>query len=194
MKNGKSPVGSKIRRVAEERERIAEIFGDIHAGIADIRDRLPRSAATEEDRGHIRHALEAVEQAIPVLEPPIRFGRLNLVHRQPPFLLRWAVENISGAVDARAFGIDPFGLLFEAASYTGTALTCWQFLSERRSNAAPKLSASTRLRALAVQMPDASAAELRRMVEAESGGRMDESAARAVVRNVRALQAVQGRT
>ena len=188
MKKSRLPEGFKARRRAEKKERLKLIFIDVRAGVRDVRDRLPSSPTTIEDRGHIEHALSDVEQMLPLLEDPIHLGQLNVSDPLPAFLLREAVRHIGAAVDSRGLGIDPFGLLYEAAGYIRGALTWWQVIRDRRAKASPKLSASKRLRELALQWPESPAAALRRMLEAESGGRMDPSAARAVVKSVREIQ------
>ena len=99
-----------------------------------------------------------------------------------------AADCIAKASEALAAGVDSFGLLFEAAQCLGQASTRSGLESCRQEKASPKLAASRMLRELAELHPELSAAALRRLLEAKTGGRMDESAARAVVRAVRAAQ------
>ena len=101
-------------------------------------------------------------------------------------LLTAAVDDIRDALGQESINSRRFEHLFSVAFRLGLAVSTNHEAGERSQRAVPKHSASQQLRQLAKDYPGKSAGALRRILEERTGGRMDDSAARAVVRKVRA--------
>lgn len=165
--------------LAREAERLQGLRGEL----SELRQAAERTTVPDV-REVLLFTVDQCSQALDVIDA-CRGGNTTL----PPVVIglaeraiarAWAVES------GRALGVHPLSILWAVAAEFGSACAYATDTLARRENASPKHSASRTLRSLATQYPEKTAAELRRMVEKASGGRMDESAARAVVRKARA--------
>ena len=172
----------KARR--QEAKRLAALAKRTIAAAADAlatAETLVAALPSAEDGRRARHAIKSARDVQWLL------GQMGADMLAADMWKR-AIDGITAACVASATGADPFPKLFDAAGLLSAAVIYCAQRSDRSEKASPKVAASRRLRALAKSNPDMSAAALRRMVEREAGGRMDESAARAVVRQVRRQQ------
>lgn len=189
MSEGNSRAAFLRRHKARTQGIVEKMIAEARADLDDADRRLACSPATAEEREQIRFAISEARQQIELmLTYPTRASHRLLADPLTADCVRRATAHIGASIDARGLGVAPFGLLFRAAQDLGAAIVWGQHFNMQREKSSPRLSASRRLRQLASQFPEKSAAELRRILEAESGGRMDPSAARAVVRSVRELQ------
>lgn len=167
--------------LARERERLQELRDELVA-----LQKLAESTKVPDVREPLLFAVSKCSWSLDWIDA-CRGGNTTL----PPPVLRlaeaaigdmWAVES------GRVLGISPLSFLWKAAHELGWACAHAANARARRDGASNKLSAAHMLRTLRAEHPEKNAAELRRLVEESSGGRVDESAARTVIRNARAVR------
>jgi hypothetical protein len=147
--------------------------------LAAIREDAAKPDA-EADRVELLHTIEAVGSTLTLLTLDREKSLLDYDRPTVTYLER-ALASLDAAVTSRHVGVHPFGLLFHVATSLGMAIQASHAAIAKSEKATPKHSASTRLRALAIEHRDATTAQVIHMVEAESGGKTDKRSARRVI-------------
>lgn len=167
--------------LVRERERLQELRDEL----VELQ-RLAESTKVPDVRSPLLFAVEKCSWSLDMIDA-CRGGNTTL----PPSALGLAERAIGTAFaveSARVLGVSPLSVLWNVAHELGSACAHAANARARREGASDKFSAARQLRTLAAKHPEKTAAELRRLVEESSGGRVDESAARTVVRNARAVR------
>lgn len=178
----RASIGNR-RSVSESSVRARQRLRELRAEVAALRE-----IADSANPGDVRDALKwmATQFGHHLDELQSYWGGEAGIPSDALMLMERAVSVAFSMEGAKVFGASLAWVIWPAAYQAGEAVSVAREAAWRRERSSPKRSAARMLRDLFHEHPDKSAAELQRMVEAKAGGRMDASAARAVIRSERA--------